>query len=127
MKTLKLLFCLLTISIGIQAQVVEYLYDFNDYNIADLDGQDDWVTILHITGPHDIFVDLAAGSVVSPDGTYAAFYNGSGTGYDRKATRKATSNFDFDFTASGAGFDADGDGHIAPGLNSKVFDFMDRN
>ncbi len=140
MKTLKLLFCFLIISISIQAQVVEHLYDFNDLNVADLNGQDDWVTIPHTTGTADLIVDFVAGSVVPPDGTQAVFYNAGGPGVGRTATRKATANFDFDFTQAGiiemeidmhqawwgtffgAGYDADGDGHIAPGLSTEPDD-----
>lgn len=129
----------LILAIGMNAQIVNE-YDFNDLDIGDLDGQDDWATILHTTGPHDFFVDLFAGSVVSPDGTQAIFYNGSGAGFGRTATRKASSNFNFDLTQAdiveievdmhrnywgmffGVGFDADGDGHIAPGLATELDD-----
>ena len=129
----------LMFAFGINAQIVNE-YDFNNLDIGDLDGQDDWATILHTTGPHDFFVDLFAGSVVSPDGTQAIFYNGSGAGYGRTATRKASSNFNFDLTQAdiveievdmhrnywgmffGVGFDADGDGHIAPGLSTEPND-----
>lgn len=140
MRSLKLLTILLLFAMGIHAQTTEHLYDFNSLQIAALDGQDDWVTILHTTGPHDIFIDIAAGSVIAPDGSQAAFYNGSGAGYGRTATRKPTPNFNFDLTTGdiieleiemhrnywgmffGAGFDADGDGHIAPGLSSEEND-----
>jgi len=119
---------------------IEYEYDFNNLTVGDLDGQDDWATILHTTGPADFFVELAAGSVVSPDGTLAIFYNASGPGFGRTATRKATSNFNFDLTQVdiveievdmhrnywgmffGVGYDADGDGHIAPGLSTEPND-----
>ena len=139
MKTLYLLSIIALLSLGIHAQTVNE-YDFNSLSIANLDGQDDWVTILHTSGPHDIFVDIAAGGVVSPDGTQAAFYTGSGAGYGRTATRKATPNFNFNFTEAdiveveidmhrnywgmfwGVGFDADGDGHIAPGLSTEPDD-----
>lgn len=139
MKTLYTFLLIAFVTFAVKAQV-EHEYDFNSLSTADFDGQDNWVTILHTTGPHDFFVDYAAGSVVSPDGTLAVFYNGSGAGYGRTATRKATSNFDFDLTEAdiveievdihrnwwgmffGVGFDADGDGHIAPGLSSEPDD-----
>lgn len=139
MKTLYLSIIIIILSFGLNAQTVSE-YDFNSLTLGDLDGQDDWVTILHTTGPVDITISLAVGSVVSPDGTQAAFYNGNGGGYGRTATRKATSNFNFDFTQAdivemeidmhrnywgmffGVGFDADGDGHIAPGLSSEPDD-----
>ena len=122
------------------AQVIENPYNFNDLEMANLDGQDDWHTILHNTGTYDFIVDFTAGGLVSPDGSLAAFYDGGGPGFGRTATRKATSNFDFDFTQGGivelefdmhrsywgvffgAGFDADGDGHIAPGLPTELND-----
>jgi len=115
-------------------------YDFNNLTEADLDGQDDWHTILQTTGPVDLFVGYAAGNVASHDGSLAVFYTGNGGGYGRTATRKATSNFDFDVTQAeiveleidmhlnywgmyfGVGFDADGDGIIAPGLSSEKDD-----
>ena len=140
MKNLILTFCFLSIPFLMTVQVIEYPYDFNSLDLGDLDGQDDWNTILHTTGPSDLFVEFAAGSVTTPDGTKGVFYNASGAGYGRTATRKATDNFDFDFTNGGiieievemhrnywgmffgAGYDADGDGHIAPGLTSEPFD-----
>lgn len=139
MRSLYIISVITLLSFGLRAQVVNE-YDFNSLAIANLDGQDDWVTILHTTGPHDIFIDVTVGGVISPDGTKSAFYTGSGAGYGRTATRKATSNFNFDFTEAdiveveidmyrnywgmffGVGFDADGDGHIAPGLSSEPFD-----
>lgn len=139
MKPLYTLLISLSIALSANAQN-EYEYDFNSLSIGDLDGQDNWVTILHTTGPADLFVDYAAGNVTSPDGTLAVFYNASGAGYGRTATRKATANFNFDFTQAdivemeidmhqnwwgmflGAGFDADADGHIAPGLATEPDD-----
>ena len=126
-------------SVTLNAQI-EHLYDFNDLSLGDLDGQDDWQTILHTSGTADLFVDVVSGTVVAPDESNAVFYNASGAGFGRTATRKASANFDFDFTVGGiieievemhknywgmffgAGYDADGDGHIAPGLVSEEFD-----
>ncbi len=139
MKKLCFLLLLIVLTFNLESQTV-HEYDFNSLSIGDLNGQDSWVTILHTSGPHDIFIDLSAGSVVSPDGTQSAFYNGSGAGYGRTATRKATPNFNFDLTQAdiveveidmhrnywgmffGVGFDADADGHIAPGLSSEPND-----
>jgi len=139
MKTLYFAFLIVLLPLLASSQI-EHEYDFNNLSIGDLDGQDNWVTILHTTGPADLFVDYAAGSVVAPDGTLAVFYNSGGPGYGRTATRKATANFDFDFTQAdivemeidmhqnwwgmflGVGFDADGDGHIAPGLATEPDD-----
>ncbi|MCK5776485.1 MAG: hypothetical protein KAH25_09920, partial [Bacteroidales bacterium] len=138
MKKTMIIISLLLLPFLMMAQ--EFTYDFNSLEIGDLDGQDNWQTILFTTGPHDFFVDYAAGSLVCPDGTLGIFYNGSGGGYGRTCTRKATSNFDFDVTQAdivefeldmhrswwgmfcGIGFDADGDGHISPGLSSEEFD-----
>lgn len=137
-KLLILLIGLLSVA-TMQAQVVSE-YDFNSLEIADLDGQDDWHTILNNTGPHDFSVAMSAGSVVAPDGSIAVYYNGSGAGYGRTATRKASSNFNFDLTTAdiveievemhrnywgmffGVGFDADGDGHIAMPLPTEPDD-----
>lgn len=139
MKTFKLLLLFISISINTQAQV-EHLYDFNDLELTDLGGQDDWVTIQHTNGNDDFQINFFAGTVVSPDGSNATFYDFGGPGVGRTATRKATSNFDFDFTIGGvielevdmhlnwwgaffgAGVDADGDGHIAPGLPTEEND-----
>lgn len=119
---------------------IEHVYDFNSLSAGNLNGQDEWVTILQTTGTADLLVDIAGNSVVSPDGTQAVFYTAGGPGWGRTATRKATSNFDFDFTQGGvieleiemfrnwwgmffgAGFDADGDGYIAPGLDTEPND-----
>jgi hypothetical protein len=139
MKAIYFILIYFILSISIQAQT-EYEYDFNNISSGDLDGQDNWSTILHTTGPSDFIIDYAIGSTASHDGTLAAFYNAGGAGYGRTATRKATSNFNFDLTESdiieleidmhrnwwgmffGAGFDADGDGHIAPGLSTEPDD-----
>ncbi len=140
MKTFNLFLLLVIFSLSIQAQVIEHTYDFNNLSVANLDGQDDWHTILTTTGPHDLFIENVVGSVVSPDGSKAAYYNGSGAGYGRTGTRKATSNFDFDFTDGGimeveidmhrnwwgmyfgVGFDANSNGHIAPSLGTEPDD-----
>jgi len=61
-RTILILLGIITI-LGLSAQVVSE-YDFNDLNTGDLDGQDDWKTILYTTGPVDFFVDFSAGSVV---------------------------------------------------------------
>lgn len=118
----------------------EVAYNFNALSEGDLDGQDDWNTILNIAGPHDLFVAYTAGGVASPDGSLAVYYTGSGGGYGRNGTRKASSNFNFNLTESdiieleidmhrnywgmyfGVGFDADGDGYIVPGLDSEPND-----
>ncbi len=139
MKSIYLSVIFLFLSIFIQAQIVNE-YDFNSLSEGDLNGQDNWQTILHTSGPHDFTISYSVGSVASPDGTLAIFYNGSGGGYGRTATRKTSSNFDFDLTQAdiieveidmhrnwwgmffGVGFDADGDGHIAPGLASEPDD-----
>jgi len=139
MKRFTSIVLLIMLPFLMMAQVVS-TYDFNNLEMGDLDGQDDWQTILYTTGPHDFFVDYTAGSAACPDGTLGIWYNGSGGGYGRTATRKATSNFDFDVTQAdivefeldmhrnwwgmfcGLGFDADGDGHIAPGLESEEDD-----
>lgn len=140
MKNHLLTFLIVLFPVYLIAQVVEYPYDFNDLEIGDLDGQDDWQTILQTSGTADLFVDIAAGNVTAPDGSQAVFYSAGGAGFGRTATRKATPNFDFDFTNGGiieievemhrnwwgmffgAGFDEDGDGHIAPGLTSEPND-----
>lgn len=140
MKTIKLLFVLLVFSIGVQAQVVELLYDFNNLTVGNLDGQDDWHTILTYTGTHDLIIGDVVAGIVAPDGTRAAYYNGGGPGFGRTGTRKANSNFDFDFTTGGimeveidmhrnywgmyfgVGFDANHNGHIAPSLTSEPND-----
>lgn len=139
MKTLYTIFLIAFVTFAVRAQI-EHEFDFNSLNTGDLDGQDNWETILHTTGPSDFKIDYAAGSVVHPDGSLFVYYNESGAGYGRSATRKATPNFNFDFTSAdmiefeidmhrnywtmwyGVGFDADGDGHIAPGLSSEPDD-----
>ena len=139
MKTLYTIFLIAFVTFVVRAQI-EHEYDFNSLNIGDLDGQDNWETILHTTGPSDFKIDYATGSVVHPDGSLFVYYNESGAGYGRSATRKATPNFNFDFTSAdmvefeidmhrnywtmwyGVGFDADGDGIIAPGLSSEPDD-----
>ena len=139
MKNVFLSVIFLFLGVFIQAQIVNE-YDFNNLDEGDLNDQDNWQTILHTSGPHDFTVSYSVGSVASPDGTLAVFYNGSGGGYGRTATRTASSNFNFDLTQSdiieveidmhrnwwgmffGVGFDADADGHIAPGLASEPDD-----
>ncbi len=138
MKTIRLLFCALIISLGVNAQVIEHIYDFNSLSVGDLSGQDGWVTILYPDGPGDLQVDYAnSQGDLSADGTLSLWYNHVG---GRAATRKASANFDFDFTIEGTielefdmrkshwgnffgcGYDADGDGHCAPGLATEAND-----
>lgn len=139
MKRITTLFFLIFCVFISQAQVVSE-YDFNSINEGDLNGQDDWNTILNTTGPSDFIIAYAMGDVTSPDGSLAPFYNASGPGYGRAATRKASSNFDFNVNEAdiveieidlhknywgmffGVGFDADGDGHIVPGLDGEEND-----
>lgn len=137
MKHFTFLILLAAFSLCLNAQI-EHTYDFNSLAIGGLDGQDGWHTILTTTGPSDLNVDYAVGSVVHPDASLFVYYNASGSGYGRCGTRKASANFDFDFSAGnviefecdmhrnywsmryGVGFDADGDGHIAIGLPTEV-------
>lgn len=138
MKTIRLLICSLLISLGVNAQVIEHVYDFNSLSVGALNGQDGWHTILYPDGPGDLMVDYANNQGdLSADGTLSLWYNNVG---GRAATRKASANFDFDFTIEGTielefdmrkshwgnffgcGYDADGDGHCAPGLSTEVND-----
>ena len=138
MKIFYSLIFILSLVFMVQGQ--EFTYHFNALSEGDLDGQDDWNTILNVNGPHDLFVAYTAGGVASPDGSLAVYYTGSGGGYGRNGTRKASSNFNFNLTESdiieleidmhrnywgmyfGVGFDADGDGYIVPGLDSEPDD-----
>ncbi len=115
-------------------------YDFNTLQVGNLNNQDNWKTVQQVNGTADFQVDIAGGTVVSPDGSNAVFYTAGGPGVGRTATRKATTNFNFDFQIGGVqefefdlyrnywgfyigiGFDADHDGIIAPGLGHEPND-----
>ena len=140
MKTFVSSFCLLLlITIGIQGQVVEHIYDFNDLDEGNLNGQDSWTTVVNLGGsPNEMDVAFVYLNVVSYDGTKAVFYGQSGGNYGRTGSRESQENFPFDFTIGGTveieidihtgwwgtlfgfGYDANGNGYLMPAYETII-------
>ncbi len=139
MKTRLLTLGFLLAALTGMTQVVS-TYDFNSLSAGGLNNIDGWKTIAHSAASSpDFEVGYASGTVVSPDGSQAAFYPHGGPNVGRTATRKSSANFEFGFADGvvevevdmhknwwgvffGVGFDADNDGHIAPGLATEPND-----
>lgn len=121
------------------AQLIEHLYDFNDLELGDLNGQDDWTTVVNAGGsPNEMDVAFTYQGVVSHDGTKAAFYGQSGGNYGRTGSRPSTDNLPFSFTNGGImeieidihtgwwgtyyclGYDANNNGYIIPAIETVV-------
>ena len=139
MKTIYLVLLSFVLSIGLQAQVVEYIYDFNDLNEGNLDGQDDWTTVVNAGGsPNEMDVAYAYQGTVSYDGSKAVFYGQSGGNYGRTGSRESQENFPFDFTLGGTveievdvntgwwgtlfgfGYDANANGYLMPAQETVI-------
>ena len=87
------------ISFSLMAQTT---YDFNDLELGDLNGQDNWVTVVNSAGsPNEMDVAYNYQDAVSYDGTRAVFYGQSGGNNGRTGSRTSQENFPFDFTLGG--------------------------
>ena len=136
MKKLLLIFILAMTTTFLHAQFEEYVYDFNDLSMGDLNGQDDWVTVINAAGNTDFDVNFGAGNATTPDGTLGIFYNQSAPAAGRTASRLSTPELPFDFSNGGLmefeiqihtawwgnffgyGYDADNNGYIVAGSES---------
>ena len=88
--------------ISANAQVEEYIYDFNDLELGNLNGQDGWTTVVNAGGsPNEMDVAYTYQGVLSYDETKAVFYGQSGGNYGRTGSRLSTEDFPFDFTTGG--------------------------
>jgi len=80
----------------------EFNYDFNDLSEGNINGQDNWTTVVNAGGsPNEMDVAYSYLGLVSYDGTKAVFYGQSGGNYGRTASRLSQANFPFDFTLGG--------------------------
>lgn len=139
-----LLFLLATIlTLGMQAQVIEHFYDFNDLEADHLNGQDEWTVVVNSAGsPNEMDVGESyqngGNTITSYDGTNAVFYGQSGGQFGRTGSRESQDNFPFDFTVGGPveieidihtgywgtlfgfGYDANGNGYLMPGQETII-------
>ena len=131
MKKVFYIMLLFSIMIGVNAQGV--LYDFNDLDEGDINGQDQWTTVVNSSGsPNEMDVAYSYQGAVSYDGTKAVFYGQSGGNFGRTGSRTTQDNFPFDFTVGGPvqievdihtgwwgtlfgfGYDANDNGYLMP-------------
>lgn len=139
MKKFKTFLILIISSICLQAQVIEYTYDFNDLELGNLNGQDYWTTVVNSGGqPNEMDVAYSYQGVVSFDGTKAVMYGQSGGNYGRTGSRESQENFPFDFslggpveieldihtgwwgTLFGFGYDANGNGYLMKAIETII-------
>jgi len=100
MKKSTVLMLLFAFIIGANAQ--EVLYDFNDLDEGNLNGQDNWTTVVNAGGsPNEMDVAYSYLGAVSYDGSKAVFYGQSGGNYGRTGSRTSHDDFPFDFTLGG--------------------------
>jgi len=139
MKSINALIILLAFTLGMQAQIIEHTYDFNDLSLGDIDGQDAWSTVVNSGGsPNEMDVAEVYLGVTSYDGTKAVFYGQSGGNYGRTGSRESEENFPFDFTQGGTveieidihtghwgtlfgfGYDANNNGYLMPAIETVI-------
>ena len=139
MKTLNIFLLSLIFSLGLQAQVIEYTYDFNDLDLGNLNGQDGWTTVINSGGqPNEMDIAYEYQGVVSYDGTKAVMYGQSGGNYGRTGSRGSEEDFPFDFTLGGPveieldihtgwwgtlfgfGHDANNNGYLMPAIETII-------
>ncbi len=119
----------------INAQMVYNTYDFNSLNLANLNGQDGWTTVLNQGGVNDFVVSYTPSA---PDLTKCIMYSQSGGNFGRTASRISTTALPFDFSNGGVieiqvqcnpahwgtffgfGYDKNGNGYIVPGIEQIV-------
>ncbi|MEI8203677.1 MAG: peptide-N-glycosidase F-related protein [Bacteroidota bacterium] len=125
----------------LNAQMIEHIYDFNNLTIGNLNGQDNWTTVINsnTSVTFDLVVGFNQGTgPTTPDNTLGIFYNNSGGNYGRTASRLTTPAFPFNFaiggimeieadiytawwgTFFGFGYDANNNGIIVPGIEQQV-------
>lgn len=138
MKPISTLIVLLALAFNVQAQFVEYHYNFNDLEVADINGQDGWTTVVNAGGTSEMQVAEIFQSIISYDGTKACYYGQSGGNMGRTASRGPEENFPFDFTQGGTveieleiytgwwgtlfgfGYDANDNGFLMPTVETVV-------
>ncbi|MCK5776484.1 MAG: T9SS type A sorting domain-containing protein [Bacteroidales bacterium] len=136
MKILYTIALIFLMSFGLMAQTT---YDFNDLELGNLNGQDDWTTVINSAGsPNEMDVAYSYQGAVSYDGTLGVFYGQSGGQYGRTGSRTTQENFPFDFTLGGPveievdihtghwgslfgfGYDANNNGYLMKGVETLI-------
>lgn len=139
MKQLLSILIMLTISMGLQAQFIEFIYDFDDLELGNLNGQDGWSTVVNAGGTvREMDVAEEYSGVTSHNGTQAVFYGESGGNFGRTGSRASHDNFPFDFTQGGTveilvdihtgwwgslfgfGYDTNDNGYLMPTVETVV-------
>ncbi len=91
--------------LSVNAQMTQHTYDFNSLTSGNLNGQDNWTTVLNsnTTVTFDFIVGYNGGGTgaVTPDNSPGVFYNQSGGNYGRTASRVNTPAFPFNFAIGG--------------------------
>ena len=102
MRSLFTFFIMFVFSLGLQAQFIEYTYNFDDLELGNINGQDGWSTVVNSGGsPNEMDAAFEYLGLTSHNGTQAVFYGQSGGNYGRTGSRASEEDFPFDFTQSG--------------------------
>ncbi len=126
---------------SVNAQMTTTTYNFNNLTIGNLNGQDNWSTVIN-SNPActaDLVVGYNQGSGSNtPDNTLGVFFNNSGGNYGRTASRITTTAFPFNFAIGGImeieidmntawwggffgfGLDVNNNGYIIPGIEQTI-------
>ncbi|MEI6822790.1 MAG: peptide-N-glycosidase F-related protein [Bacteroidota bacterium] len=88
----------------VHAQMVTHTYDFNSLTMGNLNGQDNWTTVINsntaCTDDFTVGYNMGGNTNV-PDNSLGILYNSSGGNYGRTASRTTTTAFPFSFTIGG--------------------------
>ena len=125
----------------VRAQMTVYTYNFNNLNLGDLNGQDNWTSVINsntsVTFDFSVGYNEGTGST-TPDNSLGIFYNHSGGNYGRTASRTTTTDFPFNFSIGGImgieveintawwgtffgfGYDVNNNGYIVPGIEQSI-------
>lgn len=139
MRSLFTLIIMLVFTFTMQAQFIEYTYDFDDLELGNLDGQDGWSTVVNSGGsPNEMDAAFEYLGLTSHNGTQAVFYGQSGPNFGRTGSRSSDDSFPFDFTQGGTvevemdihtghwgtffgfGYDANDNGYLMKAIESVV-------
>jgi len=123
-----------------KAQLITHTYDFNNLTIGNLNGQDNWTSVINTGGTFDLTVGYSGstGLIPTPDNTLGIFYDNSGGNWGSTGSRTTTTALPFDFSSGGVaqieaeihtaywgtffgfGYDANSNGYLIPGIEQVV-------
>ena len=116
-KTILFIFTILVVLqvTFVHAQMTTTTYTFNNLNTGNLNGHDNWTTVINSNTActDDFTVGYSmGGNANTPDNSYGILYNSSGGDYGRTASRVTTTALPFSFTIGGV-MEIDVDIHTA--------------